>query len=181
MKRVMIIGQPGAGKSWLARRMGEITHLPVVHVDHVHWAPGWVERSRAEKTALCAEIHARPEWIFEGNHSASFEERLARADTVIWLDLPVGLRLRRLAWRSLRDWGRHRPDMAPGCRERPSPEFLRWVWATRATMRAKLRWFYKQVPHDKDRYHLRSRAEVAAFLDGLRTAVAVGNLGIPHR
>lgn len=181
MQRVMIIGQPGSGKSWLARRMGEITHLPVFHIDHVHWSAGWVERDAAEKARLCAEIHARPEWIFEGNNSANFDDRLARADTVIWLDLPIRLRLPRLIWRSLKHRGATRPDMAPGCPERLSLGFLRWVWDTRLTMRAKLAWFYARVPDHKDRYRLRSRREVARYLDGLSRAVAVGNLGLPHR
>lgn len=42
MQRVMIIGQPGSGKSTLAREMGKHTGLPVVHIDTIHWQPGWV-------------------------------------------------------------------------------------------------------------------------------------------
>jgi adenylate kinase family enzyme len=181
MKRVMIIGQPGSGKAWLARRMGEITHLPVVHIDAIHWAPGWAERPRAEKDRLCAGVHARPEWIFEGGHSSTWEARLDRADTVIWLDLPLGLRLRRVLWRSLCNWGRSRPELPPGCPERFNGEFVRYIWRTRRSQRSKLRWFYGQVPEDKDRHHLRSRREVADYLGGLSEAVASGNLGLPHR
>ena len=48
MRRVMIVGQPGAGKSTLAREIGAITHLPVVHIDLIHWRAGWVERTGAE-------------------------------------------------------------------------------------------------------------------------------------
>lgn len=66
MRRVMIIGQPGAGKSTLARQIGALTGLPVVHIDHIHWTSGWVERPREEKTRLCGEVHARKSWIFEG-------------------------------------------------------------------------------------------------------------------
>lgn len=181
MKRVMIIGQPGSGKSWLARRMGEITHLPVVHIDHIHWAPGWIERSRAEKDRLCTEVHARPEWIFEGGHSSTWGERLARADTVIWLDLPLRSRLPRLLCRTLRHYGRTRPDMPQGCPERFDREFYRWVWLTRHSMRSRLNWFYGQIPEGKDRHRLRSRGEVAAYLHGLSEAVKRGNLGLPHR
>jgi len=43
MERVMIIGCAGAGKSTLARKLGAITGLPVIHLDREHWRPGWVE------------------------------------------------------------------------------------------------------------------------------------------
>ncbi|MDF9757302.1 Mg-chelatase subunit ChlI [Pseudomonas hunanensis] len=66
MQRVMIVGQPGSGKSTLARKLGEQTGLPVVHIDTIHWQPGWVERSPDEKTRLCREVEARERWIFEG-------------------------------------------------------------------------------------------------------------------
>ena len=49
MQRVMIVGQPGSGKSTLARRLGQLTGIPVVHIDTIHWQPGWVERSAAER------------------------------------------------------------------------------------------------------------------------------------
>lgn len=55
MKRVMIVGQPGAGKSYLARAMGQKTGLPVQHMDMIHWKPGWVERDKAEKLAMDLE------------------------------------------------------------------------------------------------------------------------------
>ena len=87
MQRVMIIGQPGAGKSTLARKIGLITHLPVYHIDHMHYRSGWVERSGAEKDALCAEVQAKDRWVFEGGRSSTWQKRLARADTLIWLDV----------------------------------------------------------------------------------------------
>jgi len=98
VKRIMIVGQPGSGKSTLAQALGEKTGLPVIHIDKIHWQPGWVERSKAEKTRLCQEAERQERWIFEGGHSATWETRLARADMLVWIDRPVGLRL----WRVLR-------------------------------------------------------------------------------
>ena len=93
MQRVMIIGQPGSGKSTLARQVGTRLGLPVVHIDHIHWQEGWVERSRDDKTRMCLEAEAGAAWVFEGGHSVTWDNRMARADMVIWLDRPVALRL----------------------------------------------------------------------------------------
>ena len=181
MQRVMIVGQPGSGKSALARDMGAITHLPVFHIVRIHWMPGWVERPGPERDALCAGVHARDCWIFEGGWSRTYPERLARADTVIWLDLPVGQRLGRVLRRSLYYWGRARPDLPDRCRERVDPSFLKWIWDTRKTSRLSLAAFWEGIPAHKARHRLTSAREVRAYLAGLSEAVALGNLGIPHR
>lgn len=78
MQRVMIIGQPGSGKSRLAHALGQRTGLPVIHIDTIHWQPGWVERSFDEKTRLCREVEARDQWIFEGGHSATWDPCCSR-------------------------------------------------------------------------------------------------------
>lgn len=177
----MIIGQPGSGKSTLARELAAITRLPVVHIDRIHWMPGWRERSRAEKTRLCEEIHARADWIFEGGHSATWPTRLARADTLIWLDLPVGLRLRRVVGRTLRWLGRTRPDLPPDCPERLSAGFLRYIWRTRRTGRDACARLFDRAEPWVAAHRLHRPSEVRAYLAALRRAVAVGNVGIPHR
>lgn len=181
MQRVMIIGQPGAGKSTLARTLGEITHLPVVHIDHIHWKAGWVERPGSEKDELCAEVHAKESWIFEGGRSSTWPERLSRADTLIWLDFPMSLRMRRVLWRTVQYWGRSRPDLPDGCPEQFSWEFIRWIWDTRHSSRLMMQQLYRSVPPEKSKYQLTSARDVKDYLTGLRQAVAAGNLGISHR
>lgn len=181
MRRVMIVGQPGSGKSTLARALGDITYLPVIHMDHIHWKTGWVQRSRAEKDALCAEVHAHERWIFEGGHSATWPERLARADTLIWLDFPLWQRLGRVTWRTLRHWRRTRPDLPDGCPEQFEPEFFYYIWRTRKSGRSNIQKLFDQAPTSKTFYRLASRRQVDAFLRNLREATAVGNLGVPHR
>ncbi|GGX53989.1 ATPase AAA [Tateyamaria omphalii] len=181
MQRVMIIGQPGSGKSTLARHLGDKTFLPVIHIDHIHWKSGWVERDSAEKTQMTLDAIEQPKWIFEGGHSVTWPERLARADTLIWLDLPVGLRLRRVLWRSLRYFGQSRPDLPKGCPEQLDWEFLSFIWRTRNSSREKARALYENAPLEKTRYHFTSPAQVHNFLSNLETALAIGNLGVPHR
>lgn len=164
MKRVMIIGQPGSGKSTFAARLGEVTGLPVVHIDKIHYQPGWIERTPEEKTRLCREIHARDRWIFEGGHSKTWKERIERSDTIIWLDYPVALRLWRVIKRTLKYHGRSRPDMPDNCPERFSIEFFSWIWKTRKTNRMKIQRIFDYAPEGKTMLALRSNQEMQAYL-----------------
>ena len=167
MKRVMILGQPGSGKSTLARELGDRTGLPVVHVDRIHWMPDWQERPRDEKIALALSEQAKPEWIFEGGLSATYEDRFQRADTVVFLDFPLWFRMGRVVWRTLRWHGRTRPDMQEGCPERFNWEFTKWIWDTRHSGRVRPLALLARAGPDKAAHHLRSGAEVRAFLAAL--------------
>jgi adenylate kinase family enzyme len=165
----MVVGQPGSGKSTFARALGLRTGLPVVHIDQIHWQAGWVERSRAEKTRLCREVEAGERWIFEGGHSATWPERVARADLLVWLDRPVGLRLWRVLWRTLAGLGRTRPDLPEGCPEqlRSLPEFIRFIWTTRRSARAGLARLAESAPPSCHVVRLRSDREAARFLGAI--------------
>ncbi len=172
MQRVMIVGGPGSGKSTLARALGERTGLPVYHMDHIHWLPGWVQRPHAQKLAMARDIEASDSWIFEGGFSTTYDHRAARADTLIWLDLAVMLRLWRVTRRLVQNYGRRRPDMAEGCVELLHGEtlaFYRFIWRTRESGRLKLRQLIARQPHLVV-HHLRSRQAVAGFLERLGTS-----------
>ncbi|MBJ2149929.1 AAA family ATPase [Paracoccus sp. IB05] len=173
MQRIMIIGQPGSGKSTLARALSRITGLPVIHIDRIHWQSGWVERSRAEKTRLCHEAEAGEAWIFEGGHSATWDNRIRRADLLIWLDLPPGLRMWRVLWRLVRHYGRSRPDLPEGCPERLGREslaFWAWIWNTRHSARQGMARLAGSEAAEGKLVHLRSRREVAAWLQAQESA-----------
>lgn len=78
--RIAIIGYSGSGKSTLAAQLGQSYGVPVLHLDSVHWLPGWVERAREEEKALVRAFLDRNEsWVIDGNYSALYyEERLKR-------------------------------------------------------------------------------------------------------
>ena len=90
-KRIIIIGNGGAGKSTLARALGDRLGLPVVHLDKLWWLPDWVTRSRAEFDALLAAELEKPEWIIEGNYLRTLALRLSFADLCVFLDYPPAL------------------------------------------------------------------------------------------
>ena len=166
----MIVGQPGAGKSYLARKLGNGLNLPVVHIDKIHYLPGWVDRPNDEKDRLCAEVHASDEWIFEGGRSNTWPERLRRADVLIWLDFPIGVRSWRVFWRTLHYLGKSRPDLQEGCPDRFSWEFTHWIWRTRNTSRLKILKFYESADSGKLKIRLQTHAEVSALLAAIKVA-----------
>lgn len=167
----MIVGGPGSGKSTLARKMGDITGLPVVHIDHIHWQPGWIERSSAEKDRLTRIAHANDEWIFEGGHFRTFDERLARADTFIWLDVSVWRRLWRVVKRTMRDLGKNRPDLPEDCPERINLEtlkFLHFIWTTRNRWRDKIAGVCASPPSGLLCHRFTSTAQINAYVESLK-------------
>lgn len=171
MKRVMIVGQAGSGKSTLAREMGKRTGLPVVHIDTIHWQPGWIERSADEKTRLCREVEAGDRWIFEGGHSATWDTRMARADLLVWIDRPSALRFWRVLMRTLAQRGRPRPDLPDDCPERLRnlPGFFRFMWKTRKSARAGTRERVANAPSTCRVVCLRSNRQTRQFLQSIET------------
>ncbi len=162
----MVIGGPGSGKSTLARWLGDQTGLPAQHMDVIHWKPGWVERTRAQKLPLIAQVEARERWIIEGGLSATYENRAARAEMIIWLDLPVGLRLWRVLKRGWRYKGQTRPDLTAGCPERFGLEtlkFMWWIWCARHASRSRIARLVGAQSEQKKVHHLATRAAVRAF------------------
>ena len=167
MKRVMIIGCGGAGKSTLARQLGEKTGLPVVHLDQIWWAPGnWKHLERAEFDALLMAEIEKECWILDGNYNRTLDLRLEKADTVIYLDFNRVQCL--LGWmkRVITNWGHARADMAEGCKEWFDPEFVKWIW----NFNRKNRTNYYKMLHDAENaecYILKNRREVRRFLEQL--------------
>lgn len=128
MERIVIIGCGGAGKSTLARQLGEKLDIPVVHLDRLFWKPGWVEMPRDEFDALVQQELEKEKWIMDGNFDRTIPQRIARCDTVIYLDFNRLTCLLGVMKRVLTTYGTVRPDMGEDCPERFDLDFLKWVW-----------------------------------------------------
>lgn len=184
MRRVSVAGISGSGKSTFARALAERLGVQYVELDALHHGPNWSEVSADELRARVeAAIEAAPDgWVIDGNYRSKLDDIvLAQADTLVWLELPLHVSLRRL-WR--RTWRRYlrREELWHGNRERlRNLVGLReglFSWAVRSHRRHK-----RQVPAAAARnphlrlVHLRTRREVDEFLAQASASSSASALG----
>ena len=84
-KKIIIIGCPGSGKSIFARRLHDVTGLPIYHLDNLFWKADRTHISRDEFDACLTEYMQGDSWIIDGDYSRTYEMRIAACDTVIFL------------------------------------------------------------------------------------------------
>jgi adenylate kinase family enzyme len=180
MRRVSIIGSGGAGKSTLAVRVAERLALPVVHLDARYWQPGWVPMPADAWRRDVEALIAMPAWVMDGNYGGTLDVRLAASDTVVFLDLPRLVCLWRIVRRAIQHRGRSRPDMAPGCPEQVTWEFVRWVWTYPTRRRPDVLRRLAALPPTTRVIVLRSQRAVDAWLASLPAAPADQGARSPH-
>ena len=137
MERILIIGCGGAGKSTLARKIGEKTDIPVVHLDQLWWKPGWLESDREEFDRRLQMELEKPKWIMDGNFDRTIPQRVAYCDTVIYMDFSRVACLLGVLKRVITNYGKVRADMPEGCPEKWDLDFLGWVWNYNKNKREK--------------------------------------------
>ena len=172
MKRVIIIGCGGAGKSTLARKMGELTGIPVIHLDQLFWKPGWVERTREEFDPMIQRELEKEAWIMDGNFSRTLPQRIQRCDMVIYLDFSRMSCLLGVLKRVLTTYGKVRPDMGEGCPERMDFDFMKWVWNYNQNKRESNYRLLNEATH-AETVVLKNRRRVRRFLKSLENEGSV--------
>ncbi|MFC3768213.1 DNA topology modulation protein [Paenibacillus sp. GCM10012303] len=170
MKRVIVIGCAGSGKSTFSRQVGERTGLPVVHLDAYYWKPGWIATEAESFDRELQRMMQTDSWIMDGNYSRTLDTRLDRADTVFLFDFPRYLCLYRVIKRRVQYHGRSRADMGEGCQEKLDLAFLRWVWNFRKRNRPKLLAKLDEVRASHQVVSFRTPKEVRKYLAALREA-----------
>jgi adenylate kinase family enzyme len=132
--RVSVVGTSGAGKSTLVRYLAEHLGVDQLELDSIYHQPGWQPLPEEQFAARVTEFAARPDWVIDGNYRAARLIVWARAEVVVWLDLPRLLVFRRLVWRTLRR-GALRTELWNGNRESllnlfrgGDSNLLLWAW-----------------------------------------------------
>ena len=169
MERMLVIGPCGAGKSTLAVELGQRLHLPVFHMDQLNWKPGWNESSKDEITAKLRDIVATDRWLIDGTYGGTLATRLDRADSVVYLDFPISLCVRRLLGRIWKYRGRSRPDMTEDCPERFDLGFL--IYLIRWNKGPRLRMERQLTGHEDKIIRLKSPLELQRWMDSLQSVL----------
>jgi len=170
MKRVAVFGNAGGGKSTLARRLAELTGLPLYVVDMMQFRPGGMKVPQHEFLQAHADLLRRDEWIIDGFGSVALAwERFAAADTLIYVDLPFFTHYRWVTKRLIRGlfadppgW----PDNSPLWSS--SIQSYRVLWLCHRHLTAKYRQLVTEATASKRVHHLRSPAQIQSFIETVK-------------
>ena len=171
-----MVGTSGSGKSTVARELAAIAGVPHVELDGIHHLPGWEPLPTGEFRRIVGEAAAADGWVIDGNYSSVQPIVWARADTVVWLDLPKRTVMRQVTWRTLRRvagrevlWNGNREGWRNFLSWNPEQSVISWAWHKHAEHRER----YAAAARDPVHAHLRfirlsSRDDVRLFLDEAR-------------
>ena len=162
MRKVIVIGCPGGGKSTFARKLHEKCGLPLYYLDMIWWRDDKSTISQIEFDAKIGEIMAQDSWIIDGNYNRTLEMRVKECDTVFFLDLPTEVCVEGITARV----GTEREDM-PWVEKTVDDEFLQFVLDFEKDSKPHILQTLENYPH-KNVVVFRSRKEMDVYLDNVR-------------
>ncbi|MDN3363024.1 topology modulation protein [Priestia megaterium] len=170
MKRVLVMGvSPGVGKSTFAKKLGKKLDLEVHHLDSLYWQPGWTERDNDSFRELQEHIVKKDSWIIDGNYSNSYDLRVKRADTIIYLELPLIVCVYRVIKRRIVYARKTREDMTKGCPEKVDWSFFTFILTTYRERQKKMRKRFEKLRKDEDCkvFMLVNRKDIENYIQNL--------------
>ena len=162
MKRIMVIGCPGSGKSVLSRELQSITSLPLYHLDNLYWNSDKTKVETPVFRAKLLQILDEDEWILDGNFKSTMEMRIQACDTVIFLDYPTELCLESVRGRI----GQARIDI-PWVEEKEDEEFMEYIRSFNTNIRPIIVELLEKHSNKKI-VILKSRENAKQFLNDIR-------------
>lgn len=163
MKKIIIIGCPGSGKSTFAGKLKRITDLPLYHLDMMYWNEDKTTVSKEVFIERLKETMSNSEWIIDGNYGSSMEMRIRECDTVFFLDYPTKVCIDGIKKRK----GKHRSDMPWVESDDTDEEFISFINRYNTESRPNVIRLLKKYS-SKNIVVFRSRAESEEFLLSLK-------------
>jgi adenylate kinase family enzyme len=125
VRKVLVVGNGGSGKSTFSIRLGAAIGIPVVHLDEHYWKPNWVETPKDEWKKTVQGLIAGDAWVMDGNYNGTLQQRMAASDTIVYFNRNRILCLLGVFGRSISG---KRADAIRGCPERMDLQFMKWIW-----------------------------------------------------
>ena len=168
MKRVIVIGCPGSGKSVFSAVLSQKTGLPLCHLDMLYWNPDRTTVSREVFDDRLNSVIESDQWIIDGNYSKLFyERRMEEADQIILLLFNRFSCLFRAFRRYLQYKNQTRPDMAEGCNEKFDFAFMKWILWEGRTKDAKKRYQWILAQYSNKAVLIKNQKQLTAFIRSL--------------
>ena len=159
MKKIIVVGCPGSGKSTFARGLSEKLGIPLFHLDMMYWNSDKTTVGREVLIERQAAVIKTDEWIIDGNYGSTMEMRLVACDTVFFLDYPTDICIEGIKKRR----GKARPDM-PWVETEEDEEFMDFVRNYNEIQRPKVIALLEKYK-DKSIFIFKSREEASLFLN----------------
>lgn len=173
--RVWLVGNSGSGKTTTARLLAQRLGVRCVELDAIHHQQGWQPIALDDFRARIAAIVAADSWVVDGNYSAVADLVRARADTIVWIDLPRPQVMRQVVPRTVRRlvrrevlWNGNRESWRGLVRRDPRESIIRWAWTQHDSYTERFTALEAQTAGTGTAFvRLRSRAQVERFVAGV--------------
>lgn len=172
MKKVIVIGSPGAGKSTFSRKLRDLTELPLYHLDLLWHKPDRTTVSREEFDRQLAKLVSKDQWIIDGNYQRTIEPRMNECDTVFLMDFPVEVCLEGVESRI----GKKRDDM-PWIEQEFDGEFRQWIIDFPKKRLPSLYEMIQKYQNGRNILIFKSRNEADHYLEDLQKQLQISKGG----
>ena len=164
MKKMIVIGCPGSGKTTFAERLNKITSIPLYHLDAIWHKPDKTHISREDFDQAISEIFNTSEWIIDGNYNRTIEMRLLECDTVFLFDLPTEVCIQGATDRL----GKERYDL-PWLETELDPSFRQFIVDFPNDSLPRIYELIEKHGKDKEVVVFKSREDVDDFLEYIKS------------